>query len=607
MFTLPSPSDQLAQLQRENAELQRENADLKQRSAHLDALCGEQQATIGQLQSRLETMSEQIVLLKKALFGRRRERYAPSPDQRLLFSPESLDDAESLDDSASLDKDDGQPGGEHKDDEDGAGQDEPASAETNQRRRRKRKRKRFEFPQCLAVKRIEHPLPAEELACPCGCGNRVAIREHVTRQLEWIQPDAYVAEHVRYTYACPKCRDGQQMVTTEKPETAIEKGIFGPSALAFLADGKFARHLPLYRLQEQLQTASHMWFRRNVLSGSLCRAAMRLTPLRDLIHAEILRGFYLHADETTARLLSPGAGKALQAYLWAYAGDAVHPYVLFDFRRSRARDGPRAILGDYRGGLVTDGYSAYETLVRQSHGRLLDLGCWAHGRRGFEQACAVSSHVVAHEALAWIQQLYDLEDQLADRSVDERHDMRQQKAVPILARLEERLREVEPTLRPSSKLCKAIHYVLNRWSGMTRYTDDGRYPIDNNLIERLLRPAVVGRKNYLFFGSDVGGDAAATWYTIIQSARRNQVDILPYLTNVLERLPTIVPEYLPRAGRSPFASLSDDQRAALGHLLPDRWLQDHPEHHLTDRADELAAATTRRRARRATRRAAVKA
>lgn len=590
---MPSPSGQLA-------ELQRENAELKQRSAHLDALCREQQATLDQLQSRLETMSEQVVLLKKALFGRRRERYAPSPDQQLLFLPESLDA------SASLDDDDGQQGGEPKNgDEDGVDQDDPESAPADGRRRRKRKR--FEFPEYLAVKRVEHPLPAEELACPCGCGNRVVIREHVSRQLELIRPDAYVAEHVRYTYACPKCRDGEQMVTTEKPETAIEKGIFGPSALAFLAEGKFARHLPLYRLQEQLQTASHMWFRRGVLSGSLCRAAMRLMPLRDLIHTKILWGFYLHVDETTARLLLAGAGKTLQAYLWVYAGDAAHPYVLFDFRRSRARDGPREILGDYRGGLVTDGYSAYETLVRESQGRLLDLGCWAHGRRGFDQACAVSSHVVAHEALAWIQQLYDLEDQLADRSPHQRYEVRQREAVPILARLEERLRAVEPTLRPSSKLCEAIHYVLNRWRAMTRYTEDGRYPIDNNLIERLLRPAVVGRKNYLFFGSDVGGNAAAIWYTIIQSARRNLVDILPYLTDVLERLPTIVPEYLPRGSSSPLASLSPDQLSALEHLLPDRWLQDHPEHLLADRAEELAAATTRRRRRRATRRATAKA
>ena len=143
---------------------------------------------------------------------------------------------------------------------------------------------------------------------------------------------------------------------------------------------------------------------------------------------------------------------------------------------------------------------------------------------------------------------------------------------------------------------------------MIRYAEDGRYAIDNNLIERLLRPSVIGRKNYLFFGSHGGGDAAAIWYTIIQSARRNQVDILPYLTDVLNRLPTIVPEYLPRgSASSPFESLAADQLSALRSLLPDRWLRDHPEHLLAHRAEELAADTARRRRRRANRRASVKA
>jgi transposase len=585
---LPTPSDQPAP---RIAALEQENADLRRQLAHFELLSREQQETIGQLQSHLATMSEQIVLLKKALFGRRRERYVPSPDQKLLFSSEPLE------------------GGDEQQDEedDPSGDADEDGSETRLKRRRRRKRKRFEFPQCLPVTRIEHPLLPEERACPCGCGDRAVISEHVTRQLELVPANAYVTEHVRYTYACPKCRRGDQVVTTEKPDTAIEKGVFGPTVLAYLAEGKFARHLPLYRLQEQLQTSSRMWFHRSVLSGSLCRAAKRLMPLRDLIHAEILQSFYLHADETTARLLRARAGKALLTYLWAYAGDAGHPYVLFDFHRSRSRDGPRAIMGDYRGGLVTDGHSAYESLVKESEGRLLDLGCWAHGRRGFDQACAVSSHVVAHEALAWIQQLYDLEDQLADSSPEERHCVRGREAVPTLTRLEERLREVAPTLRPSSKLAEAIQYVLNRWPAMTRYTEDGRYPIDNNLIERLLRPAVVGRKNYLFFGSDVGGDAAAIWYTFIQSARRNLVDILPYLTDVLTRLPSIVPEYLPQDSESsPFRSLSAEQVSALRSLLPDQWLREHPEHLLADRADELANAIARRRRRRAQRRLAVK-
>ena len=239
MFALPKPADQLVALKQENAELRRQ-------AAHVDVLCREQQATIGQLQSRLETMAEQIVLLKKALFGRRRERYAPSPDQPLLFPSEPLEQ-----------EDDQQPGEEGEAAE--SNEDASQSTEPKQRGKHRPKRNRFEFPECLPVTRIEHPLEGEELACPCGCGDRVKIDEHVTRQLELTPAHAHVVEHVRYTYACPKCRDGQQMATTEKPETVNEKGIFGPTVLAYLADGKFARHLPLYRLQEQLQTSSRMW------------------------------------------------------------------------------------------------------------------------------------------------------------------------------------------------------------------------------------------------------------------------------------------------------------------------------------------------------------
>jgi len=214
---------------------------------------------------------------------------------------------------------------------------------------------------------------------------------------------------------------------------------------------------------------------------------------------------------------------------------------------------------------------------------------------------------VAHEALAWIQQLYDIEDRMADRSPEERFVVRQRESVPILDRLERRLRETQPTLRPSSKLAEAIGYVLNRWPAMTQYTQDGRYAIDNNLIERELRPSVIGRKNYLFFGSEAGGEAAAIWYTIIQSARRSLVDILPYLTDVLIRLPTIVPEYLTvGSASSPFESLGEDQVVALRSLLPDQWLRDHPEHLLAERAEELESATARRRQRRARRRLVAK-
>ena len=253
--------------------------------------------------------------------------------------------------------------------------------------------------------------------------------------------------------------------------------------------------------------------------------------------------------------------------------------VFYDFRPSRSSDGPRGVLADYRGYLQTDGYIVYSSLVREAGGRLVDLACWAHGRRGFEEAIPATSHPLVHEAMVWTQQLYDIEDRAKEMSADDRRALRQAEALPILARMKARFEEVRPTLRPTSKLAEAIDYVLNRWAAFVRYTEDGRIPVDNNVIERLLRPVAIGRKNYLFFGSEHGGKTAATLYTLVQSARRNCVDVWPYLTDVLRRIAAIAP----------------GDTAALEPLLPDRWLAEHPEHRLEQREEESREAQARRR------------
>jgi len=177
---------------------------------------------------------------------------------------------------------------------------------------------------------------------------------------------------------------------------------------------------------------------------------------------------------------------------------------------------------------------------------------------------AATNHPLVHEAMIWTQQLYDFEERAQGMSADDRRALRQTVALPILARMKARFDEVRPTLRPTSKLAEAIDYVLNRWEALVRYTSDGRIRIDNNIIERLLRPVAIRRKNYLFMGSEKGGQTAATLYTLVQSARRNCVDVWPYLTDVLRRIAAIVP----------------GDTAALEALLPDRWLAEHPEHRL---------------------------
>lgn len=579
-------------LRKENEQLRQENATQRAKNQHIERVNAEQQATLESLQSHIELLNEQIVLLRKALFSPRRERFIPSPDQKLLFEPEPV------------------AGNEIVGDETASSEGETDSEEPPpSRRRRRKKRKRFAFPQCLPVQRIEYPLPPEELDCPCRCGGkRVVISEEVTRQLEYKKASAYVVEHVRFTYGCPVNRDGQQIVTSPKPPSINDKGVFGASTLAWLADAKFERHLPLYRLQEELRSATSMWFSRSVLSGAVVRTGKRLLPLWDLIRARVLESFYVRVDETTGRVLRPGTGSTKVVYLWVYVGDDRHPYLLFDYRLDRSRAGPREILATFQGGLLTDGYSVYASLINESDGRLVDLGCWAHSRRKFDESCAVTSHPLAHEGLAWIWQLYDIEDRLANVDVETRRQTRQRESVPILEQLHDRLAEVQPTVRPSSKLAEAIGYLLNRWDAMTRFTTDGRYVLDNNEAERSIRPAVIGRKNYQFFGSDAGGSAACVWYTLIQSARSNHVDVLPYLNDLLVQIPRIVPEYL-RIGNAetPFDSLTLNQRQELSDLLPDRWLEAHPEHRSEDRQLELDEANQRRRQRRALRRQFVKA
>lgn len=545
------------------AQLQQRMVALEQTVSDRDSVIVRQQEAIAAYQEQLSQAAEQLRLLKRAMFGQRRERYSPSPDQKTLFTPEAAEPETPPEEAKPA--------------------EEAATATTKKRRVR---RPRVEFPQYLEHRRTEYPLPEAERPCGCCGVERTILRAHVTKRLEMEEAKLYVVEEVRYTYGCSACRDGSQMTTTTRPPQAVEKSPFGPSVLAWLVTWKFLHHLPVYRQQELLLGPMKRWLSRALLCGLLSRTAVALRPLERLIRQRVLAGAVINVDETTGPTLKPGHGKAITGYLSGYAGDALHHYVFYDFRPSRSRDGPREVLADYRGYLQTDGYIVYTSLVRESPDRLIDVACWAHGRRNFEEAIPSTSHPLVHEAMVWTQQLYDIEDRAREMSDDERRALRQVEAMPILLRMKARFEEVRPTLRPTSKLAEAIDYVLNRWAAFVRYTEDGRISIDNNVIERLLRPVAIGRKNYLFFGSEKGGRTAATLYTLVQSARRNCVDVWPYLTDVLRRIAAIAP----------------GDTAALEALLPDRWLAEHPEHRLEQREEESRQAQARRQRKRAVRR-----
>lgn len=547
-------------LERRTRELESLLAAKDQLIAEKDALIAAQRTQIEMLQAALERAQEQLALLKKAFFGPRRERYVPSPDQKLLFEAQALGEAPP---------------------ESAASQDMP-------RKQARKPRRQFVIPDFLPVRREEHRLPADQ--CPCGhCGReRVVIGMRVTKQLELEAAKAYVVEHVRYTYACRGCRAGDQVVTTAKPPAPIDKSPFGASVLAWIVSAKFERHLPTYRHQEMLVGPLGLWLSRPLLWKLLSGTALCLRPLVARLLEELLRSYAVQGDETPVRYLGEERGKSSLGYLFGYAGDVEHRFLYYDFRPDRSRDGPQQVLADFRGVLQTDGYSAYQSLVTEFSERLTPAGCWMHARRYFDEAQLSTSHPLVAETLARIQRLYDVDDRAKGLSCADRRALHERESRSIVDALFTSWHKALPTLRPTTKLAEAIGYALNRRAELTRFFDDGRIQLDTGHLERSLRPVAIGRKNYLFFGSLRGGQTAATLYSVVQSARLHHLDVTAYLTDVLRQLPAILPT----------------DADAIRALLPDRWAQAHPECIQVSRDEELRAANRRRRQLRARRRQA---
>jgi transposase len=219
---------------------------------------------------------------------------------------------------------------------------------------------------------------------------------------------------------------------------------------------------------------------------------------------------------------------ARTGYFWAYIGDRDHPYTVYDYRDSRGQEGPAEVLKNYRGYLQTDAYASYESVVEKSAGRIIPVGCWAHARRNFFDARLNQPREV-HYVLGLIAQLYDIEDEIQLKSPDERLAVRQERSVPVLDRLEAFLREQRGGALPKSQYGQAINYVLNHRDELRRFTEDSRLEIDNNTVERTLRLCALSRKNWLFVGSDRGGETAAICFSILAGAKRHRIEPWAYV------------------------------------------------------------------------------
>lgn len=401
-------------------------------------------------------------------------------------------------------------------------------------------------PSASSAKPARRPLPAglpreqivHEVECTCtGCGGPLRpAGEDVAEMLELLPVRYKVIRHVRPKFACDRCHT---LVQAPAPARPIARGIAGPALLARVLVGKYADHLPLYR-QSQIFERDGIDLDRSTLADWVGGASELLAPLVESIGRYVLGAEKLHADDTPVPVLCPGRGTTKQGRLWTYvrddrpAGNAEPPAVLFRYSPDRKGERPQAHLSAFAGLLQADAYSGFDPLYGE---KIQEAACWAHARRKFHDVHVNQALPIAAEALERIARLYTIETEIRGHPPDERREIRQARAGPELASLSDWLHHVLPSLSKKSELAIAIRYVLTRWIAFTRYRDDGRLEIDNNAAERALRAIALGRKNWLFAGSDDGGERAAAIYTLLGSAKLNNLNVEAYLRHVLERLP----------------------------------------------------------------------
>jgi len=514
-----------------------------------------------------DQLRARIDQLLRRLFGRRSEHLDPS--QLLLFGPLQ--------------------------EEEEAPPAPPADAKEPGQRRRKG-HGRQQLPSHLRRDRRLHELSAAERACQ-GCGQlRIVIGQEVSEQLDYEPASLVVIEHVRMTYACPCCEKQRQaaktatadaatasapgvpaaavvdpatiavvptprlstFITAPRPPWPLARCLAGPGLLAHVIVSKFCDHLPLYRC-ERILARFGVKLARSTLCDWMAQAAGLLRPLWHLLHQQVLQSRVVQTDDTPVRVQARAAAAAHQGRVWVQVGDASHPGWVYFYSPNREGQWPQRFLQGYKGYLQADAYTGYDALY--ATGTIIEVGCWAHARRKFFEAKNADPEPALY-ALGVIRRLYEVEWEAAKQAEKQklsaadaealRLRLRQEKSVPLLNAFGVWLEARAELSLPKSPLGEAVTYAWNQWAALRVYTTAGFLEIDNNAAERALRAVAIGRKNYLFFGSDVGGETAAVLYSFTQTCKELGVEPWRYLRDVLERLPGCPPE-------------------RLGELLPDRW------------------------------------
>jgi transposase len=520
-------------------------------NSELERVLDQTAASYEQLQEAHQSTIDQLAQLKRWAYGQRRERIVEGVGQLHLFDLE-LPTAE-------------------------APPSEPAQKVAAHARRQRRELDLGKLPHF----RHELDVSPAEKTCSCCGRDKDCIGTDESKLLDYVPAKLEVHVYARPKYACRHCKDG--VVSPPLPEKPIARSIAGPGLIAQIVVSKFGDHLPLYR-QEDIFTRHGLHIARSTLCDWVKAAAELLRPLYERQKELVLQSSVLWTDDTPVTVLSGkdrSDGKnSFKGRFWPYISEQ-HPYSVYDYTESRARDGPAKFLAGFQGYLHADAYAGYDHIFTGSNDSILEVACWAHARRKFFDAIP-SSPRESHQMVDWIGQLYDIEDQARTLSNEARQALRQQEANPILDRIEQSLDELKNHRLRKSALSKAVWYALNQWQALRRYTEDGRLSIDNNKSERTVRHQAIGRKNWLFLGSSQAGPRAAVLFTILAGAKRHRIEPWAYLRDLLINL--------------------DGEDQDLDEWLPDRWAAKHPASILTHRLEESREKASKQSERRGMRR-----
>jgi transposase len=531
--TFASPSDELARLRQENERLR---ASWRQSTQENELLRAERLQWLEDKKNSVRTIEQlrhQLQQLLRRLFGRSAEKI--DPKQMLLFET-LLNQLAPPTPAAAVEP----------------APQAPRSTKNGHGRRR--------LPADLPRQKIIHDLPEEQKPCPC-CGTmRHVIGQEVSEQLDYVPAKLTVVEHVRLTYACRHCEQtaaegGSQVITADKPASPIDKALAAPGLLSYVMVSKYGDHLPLHRL-EGILGRHGIDIARSTMCDWAAQCAGVLRPLVERMVHYVRQSKVIHTDDTPVEVLDRDRTQTRTGRFWVYVGDGDHPYTVFTYTASRSRDGPREFLQNWSGYLQADAFGGYDGIYAgEVGGQVTEVACWAHARRKFYEA-RTSDAAASTQALAYIRLLYDAEDQAKELSSPKRQRLRQQRAVPRLQQFRAWLQSQQagrggPVL-PKSPMGEAITYALNQWDALGVYTTDGDLAIDNNVSENALRRVAIGRKNWLFCGSDNGGHTAAILFSLIATCQRHKVDPFAYLRDVL-------------------TCIAATPVSQLDQFLPDRW------------------------------------